>query len=165
MIRVLRHYFFCTLTATVMASSLASAASDTGGARPSLKLFGNSSQVLPVEQAFVFEAAALDADTALVRFTIAPGTYLYRDKLKFALAGDAASLGPVQLPAGSVHNDEFFGDTRVFRTVVEINLPVHRFPGTDRITLMLSWQGCADIGVCYPPQRARTVLDFTGLKP
>jgi len=140
--------------------AIAVAASARGSA--ALTLFDDVSEVPPLDKAFVLDAAMLDESNLLVRFTIHPGTYLYRDKLKFSLLGDDVSLGVYQLPPGQSHSDEFFGTSVVYRNIVEINLPIHRYPGAHQVILKIAYQGCADAGVCYPPQVAERNIVLDG---
>ncbi len=75
-----------------------------------LKLGGGSDNLLEPERAFSFSARALDASTVEVRFAIASGYYMYRDRFKFAATGNpAVRLGTPELPRGIVHKEEFFG--------------------------------------------------------
>jgi thiol:disulfide interchange protein DsbD len=102
--------------------------------------------------AFKFSAQALDAKTLEVRFQIAKGYYMYRDKFKFALEPAGLQLGEAQFPKGDVHNDEFFGKVETYRKEVRIRLPFERNAAATRLKLSVTSQGCADVGVCYIPQ-------------
>ncbi|MGA9395514.1 MAG: protein-disulfide reductase DsbD, partial [Azonexus sp.] len=103
--------------------------------------------------AFKPTARALDAQTIEVSFAIAKGYYLYRDKFRFAIDGNAATLGPPQFPKGKEKIDETFGKVEVFYDSVAIRLPVARnASGPLPLTLNVTSQGCAEAGVCYPPQ-------------
>ena len=99
---------------------------------------------------------ARDGQTLEVRFEIARGYYLYRDKFRFSLDGAGPTLGTPVFPAGKQKQDEAFGKVEVYYGEVTIRLPVERNQsGEIPLTLKLSSQGCADAGVCYPPQAAR----------
>ncbi|HEX5126232.1 MAG TPA: protein-disulfide reductase DsbD, partial [Rhodocyclaceae bacterium] len=91
---------------------------------------------------------ALDEKSVEVRFDIQPGYYLYRDRFRFAAT--SANLGQPQYPRGEVHQDEFFGKQIVFRNALVFKLPVDA-PLNKNFTLTITAQGCADLGVCYPP--------------
>jgi thiol:disulfide interchange protein DsbD len=112
--------------------------------------------LLPPEQAFRFSALALDARTFELRYTVAPGYYLYRSKFRFD-AG-AATLGPAVLPPGESRRDAFFGDVETYRGRVRIRLPFAAPAGVTRVELRVLSQGCADVGVCYPPFEHRVEL-------
>ncbi len=118
-------------------------------------------QLLDPAVAFKFSAQALDAKTLEVRYQIAKGYYMYRDKFKFALEPASVQLGEAQLPKGDVHNDEYFGKVETYRKEVRILLPLVGAAAGTAIKLSVTSQGCADIGVCYPPQvqTAQIVLD------
>ena len=103
--------------------------------------------------AFKPSARALDAQTIEVAFEIAKGYYLYRDKFRFAVDGDSVTLGTPVFPKGKEKDDENFGKVEVFYKNVAIRLPVERnASGVLPLKLNVTSQGCADAGVCYPPQ-------------
>ena len=103
--------------------------------------------------AFKPTARALDAQTIEVAFEIAKGYYLYRDKFKFAVDGESVALGSPVFPKGKEKIDENFGKVEVYYKNVAIRLPVERnASGTLPLKLNVTSQGCADAGVCYPPQ-------------
>jgi len=109
-----------------------------------------SGEPLPVEQAFRFSARALDEKTLEIRYDITDGYYLYRDKFKFAVEPATVKLGAPQLPAGKMKKDENFGDVEVYRGRLIFKLPIEA-AGLDAVTLKATSQGCADLGICYPP--------------
>ncbi len=102
--------------------------------------------------AFKPEARALDDKTVEVRYSIAKGYYLYRDKFRFAAEG--ATLGTPVFPAGKQKHDDNFGDVEVYYKSVAIRLPLSANQ-SGPITLKVTAQGCADAGVCYPPQEQK----------
>ncbi|HEX9194722.1 MAG TPA: protein-disulfide reductase DsbD [Azonexus sp.] len=103
--------------------------------------------------AFKPTARALDAQTIEVAFDIAKGYYLYREKFKFAVDGEMVALGTPLFPKGKEKIDENFGKVEVFYRNVAIRLPVERnASGVLPLKLNVTSQGCADAGVCYPPQ-------------
>jgi thioredoxin:protein disulfide reductase len=111
--------------------------------------------------AFKPSARALDAQTIEVAFEIAKGYYLYRDKFRFAVDGDSVTLGTPVFPKGKEHNDENFGKVEVFYKNVAIRLPVERnASGALPLKLNVTSQGCADAGVCYPPQTQTVSLEL-----
>ena len=109
-------------------------------------------ELLPPEVAFKFSAQALDASTLEVRYRIADGYYMYRNKFKFAAEPATVKLGEAQFPPGDIHDDEFFGKVETYRKEVRIRLPYTRDAPTDKLKLSVTSQGCADVGVCYVPQ-------------
>jgi len=111
--------------------------------------------LLEPEKAFRFSAQAVDASTVEVSYVIADGYYMYRDRFKFEARG--AQLGAALYPEGEHKKDEFFGDTVVYRKAVTIRVPV-REAGAVPLELMVTSQGCADVGVCYVPMESRTLV-------
>ncbi len=103
--------------------------------------------------AFKPTAKALDGQTAEVRFTIAKGYYLYRDKFRFKAEPETVVLGAPQFAAGKMKKDDLFGEVEVYFKEAVIRVPVERnSSGTLPLTLRVTSQGCADGGICYPPQ-------------
>ena len=106
---------------------------------------------LDPDKAFQFSARPLDAKTIEVTFDIAPGYYLYRDQFRFT-AKDA-TLGTPVIPPGKTKFDETFQKTvETYRNSVKISVPVESASGPFRF--VTTSQGCADAGLCYPPQQA-----------
>ena len=112
-------------------------------------------EFLPPTEAFRVSATALAADRIRVSFMVAPGYYLYQKRLKAALEGAPAGvmLNPVTWPAGSDHNDEYFGQQTVYPESFEAELALQRGDATGALTvgLAIGLQGCAEAGLCYPP--------------
>ena len=103
--------------------------------------------------AFQPSARALDGQTIEVVYEIADDYYLYRDKFRFAAEGDTAPLGTPVLPKGKEKDDDNFGKVEVYYNRVAIRLPVERLSsGSLPLRLAVTSQGCAEAGVCYPPQ-------------
>jgi thiol:disulfide interchange protein DsbD len=121
-------------------------------------------ELLEPEKAFVFSARVVAPDAIEVRYVIAKGYYLYRDKLRFTLEPATALQGEPRLPPGIVKKDEFFGEVAVYRDEVRITLPVAPGVAGGRVVLTAVSQGCADVGVCYVPveQKAELRLTATG---
>ena len=115
-------------------------------------------ELLPPEQAFRYSARALDSRTLEARFVIADGYYLYRDKFSFAVAPDGAVLGAPELPAGKIKTDQFFGNVETYRGTVVVKLPLGGAAAGQSVVLTADSQGCADVGVCYPPTRQKLTL-------
>jgi len=114
---------------------------------------------LDPEVAFRFDAKALDAKRVEVSFAIAPGYYLYREQFRFAAEG--ATLGEPVIPAGKVKFDETFQkNVETYRDVIRIVVPVQQ--ATPRFTLVVTSQGCADKGLCYPPRESRAEVGLSG---
>jgi len=117
--------------------------------------------VLEPEKAFRFAARALDDRTIEVRYRIEDGYYLYRDKFRFAAEPADVRLGPPELPVGKIKQDEFFGRVETYRGNLSIRVPVEA--GADKLRLAVTSQGCADVGICYPPMTQHAEIVLTGL--
>ena len=120
----------------------------------------SADDLLEPEKAFRLSARALDPTAVEVRFQIADGYYMYRDKFRFAVDGGDAKLGEPHFPQGQRKKDEFFGDVETYRRQVAVRLPVT--VDGDRLRLEVTSQGCADVGVCYPPQVQKVELRLAG---
>ena len=109
--------------------------------------------------AFKPSARALDGQTIEVSYDIAKGYYLYRDKFRVVIDGDAATAGTPAMPKGKEKDDDNFGKVEVYYKGVTFRVPVERnASGALPLTLKLTSQGCADAGVCYPPQTQNVIL-------
>ncbi len=118
-------------------------------------------QLLQPDAAFAFSGSVTDRSTLQVDWDIADGYYLYRDRIRFSTDTPGVELGEPALPAGTIKDDEFFGKIGIFRNHVTATIPVTRAPDdVDRITLRAMSQGCADIGVCFPPHTQLAQLDL-----
>ncbi len=117
--------------------------------------------VLEPEKAFQFAARALDDRTIEVRYRIEDGYYLYRDKFRFAAEPSDVKLGAADFPAGKIKQDEFFGRVETYRGNLSIRIPIEA--GADRLRLAATSQGCADVGICYPPMTQHAEIVLTGL--
>lgn len=102
-------------------------------------------------QAFQFSARAIDARTIEAHWQIADGYYMYRDKFRFDVEPASIKLGAPQFPPGKIKEDENFGKLEVYRKEVTVLLPVTQTAGAATLTLKVRSQGCADMGICYPP--------------
>lgn len=108
--------------------------------------------ILKPEQAFRYVVSAT-ADEIVVRWTIEPAHYLYRERISYESRTPGISLGSAAIPPGTPHTDEYFGEMHIFRDQLEVRLPITaRPPGPVSLALAIKSQGCADIGLCYPPQ-------------
>ena len=133
---------------------------DLGGSRAGdLVAAGPAGATLPLpeHEAFGFEAIASGSDRLLLRFTPAPGYYLYRDRTTVLLQADGVSAGPIEWPPAQPHSDEHFGAVSVYFQQVEAVLPLVRGnAAATAVRLEVGFQGCQTDGICYPPM-SRTV--------
>ena len=127
-----------------------------GGSLHAQGMSGLAQSLLPADQAFRLSARALDASTLEARYDIADGYYLYRDKLAFRT--DPVTAGAPSLPAGARKHDAFFGDVDTYRGEVVVRITLEKPASGEKVTLHADSQGCADVGVCYPPNPQQLTL-------
>ena len=108
--------------------------------------------VLPPEEAFPYTIKA-SSDQLSLNFDVQDGYYLYRERFAFASQTSAVTLGAPILPTGEIHEDEFFGVVETYRGQFQVRIPYRSSTEVDEMDFQLTAQGCADIGLCYPPQR------------
>jgi thiol:disulfide interchange protein DsbD len=114
---------------------------------------------LPPEKAFRLSASAGDSGQARLEWVIAPGYYLYRDRIK--ISDDAGTIGTPQFPAGQVKSDEYFGKQVVYHQQLIATVPVQRSPAVQSpLSLQVTYQGCAEAGLCYPPVTQIVKIEF-----
>ena len=117
-------------------------------------LFSQEPEFLPVDQAFQFDFRQ-DGDKLKLVWTIADEYYLY--KSKFKLAARDAQLGELQKPQGKDHEDDYFGLQEVYYQQALLTVPVHS--ASDGAVVKIRYQGCAEAGLCYPPQTKEIFLN------
>ncbi|WP_078083748.1 protein-disulfide reductase DsbD family protein [Microbulbifer mangrovi] len=112
---------------------------------------------LPVDQAYQLDFLFTDSGASAL-FQIAPEYYLYRDKLAlYRIDGDNKTPLPLTLEKGEVIWDDYFEkETEVYRWQLEVPLDLAT---QDKVQIQLHYQGCADAGLCYPPQVRNFTLD------
>lgn len=124
--------------------------------RPSSTLgaINNSSDFLPVRDAFKLNLIESTPENIKLRFVPTEGYYLYRHRFAFKAEPADIALGSVPLPPGEAKHDEYFGDVEVYHGIVDVDIPR---PANDQrpFTLVVTYQGCADKGLCYPPETER----------
>nr|WP_267903179.1 protein-disulfide reductase DsbD [Xylella taiwanensis] len=110
--------------------------------------------LLPVEQAFVVGVTAPDRHHVLVHWKIADGYYLYRHRIAVRILndGDFKSDPKLNLPNGYKKHDSYLGDVEIYRGSLTAVRSMLAAKGVRKLALQVHYQGCADAGVCYPPQ-------------
>ena len=128
-------------------------------ALPAMPAFAVSeADLLPVDQAFALTASAPSRDRIEVQWKVADGYYLYRHRTDAQVEGADFRAGKLQLPKGKAYRDEFFGDVETYHHDLTGLLVGEAAAGADSVTLKVKYQGCADAGICYPPQTRRLVV-------
>ncbi len=109
--------------------------------------------LLPPEEAFRFELSAGE-EAVRLDMDVADGYYLYRKRFAFESLTPGVTLGEPVFPDGEIHEDEFFGEMEIYRHRFVISVPYSRTDAAPAsLELQVRLQGCADIGLCYPPQK------------
>ncbi|MDP3815609.1 protein-disulfide reductase DsbD, partial [Pseudomonas sp.] len=111
----------------------------------------NSADFLPVREAFQLSLIDSSSESIKLRLVAAEGYYLYRHRFNFSSEPTAIRLGQAKLPAGQQKTDDYFGEVEVYHGVLDIELPLS--PADNRpFNLSVTYQGCAEKGLCYPPE-------------
>ncbi|MDO9270303.1 MAG: protein-disulfide reductase DsbD [Methylobacter sp.] len=110
-------------------------------------------EILPPNQAFKVSAKALAADRIEISWDIAEGYYLYRNKMHFESKTGQIRLGEPGFPTGQTKHDDNFGDVVIYRNALNIPVDLTVENGASSLQLSVQYQGCADQGICYPPQK------------
>lgn len=134
---LLRPYRWLVLVVAIVLCGPAATAADTD----------SNNQFLAPDKAFSYDKQVTAEGRVKLHWSVAPGYYLYRSRLE--VKGKPSPVESVQMPDGTPIHDQYFGDQQVFKHDVTITIA----PG-DANKLALSWQGCAEAGLCYPPQHA-----------
>ena len=114
--------------------------------------------LLPIDEAFALTASADDTDVRL-HWHIADGYYLYRHRIALKSLSEGVRIGEPQLPDGRRHRDEFFGDVETYRGELAASATIEAWPASiAQAQFEVRYQGCADVGVCYPPHRVTVDL-------
>lgn len=114
---------------------------------------GLTAEPLPPDQAFRLTVSVRGPNTLIAELAPAPEHYLYKSKVSFAVKNaSGVMIRQVQLPAGEVKNDPFFGQMEVYRKPIQVEIVLDRTPKAKNLTLLARYQGCNEkIGICYPP--------------
>ena len=102
--------------------------------------------------AFQLSADADGPDRVRIQWAIHEGYYLYKSRVKVATTSTQVSSARPRCPPGEKKTDEYFGEQEVYHDEVVATVPVSRPPGgAVELPLDVTYQGCADAGLCYPP--------------
>lgn len=124
----------------------------------------NSNDFLPVDKAFRLELLESTPQQVRLRFSNADGYYLYRHQFRFTTDTPGVTLGEPQIPPGEQKVDEYFGEIEAHYGITQIDLAVDNPQGRG-FTLRVGYQGCADLGLCYPPETRELKIGGPGGAP
>jgi len=113
---------------------------------------------LPPSEAFQASASVKDSSTLTITWKVADKYYLYHKKFKFRSDTSGVTLGTPVIPAGHVKQDPYFGQVETHRKSISIDLPYSNKDGAKSLNLTLGSQGCADLGICYPPYEQKLTI-------
>lgn len=120
--------------------------------------------LLPPDQAFTVNARALDANTVEVEWTAADGYFMYHDKFNFKSETSGIQFGDIRIPKGKkkigIRPDGTEGELEIFRHKLAIKVPLIRNSDSNTLRITVGAQGCADLGVCYPPAKHTILLNL-----
>jgi thiol:disulfide interchange protein DsbD len=112
----------------------------------------NDEDFLPPDEAYRFSGELSRPGVLHLRWVIADGYYLYKHRMKVTSGSTQVQLGAFKLPHGDTKTDEYFGTQEVYHHQVEADVPFSRATSATReIEAHVTYQGCAEAGLCYPP--------------
>ncbi|MCY1350791.1 Thiol:disulfide interchange protein DsbD [compost metagenome] len=124
----------------------------------------NSADFLPVREAFRLSLVRSTPQAVTVRFVAADGYYLYRHRFQFRVEPADLAAGAAQLPPGEAKTDQYFGDVEVYYGVLDVEVPLNNSYNLP-YRLHVTYQGCADKGLCYPPETERIDIGEVAAPP
>ena len=121
---------------------------------------GGTAQFLPVEQAYQLSPSVAE-DRVILDWIIAPDYFLYRERFKVDATSSDGSALPVVVTMNtgiSKYDDYFERETEIYHDQTQVLVT---FPAEQRkpFTLTVESQGCAEAGLCYPPQKQFLRID------
>ncbi len=119
------------------------------------------SQPLPPEQVNRLQVHGQNG-MLMAQWDILSGYYLYKNKFQFTSHSPGITLGVPQFPKGESHTDQYFGTQEIYRNGVTVGIP---YSGSGPLQLEVTYQGCADMGFCYPPQTQQLSLTLAASEP
>jgi thiol:disulfide interchange protein DsbD len=121
---------------------------------------GGGNSFPPPDQVFRFSAQAKDSKTLALHWGISPGYYLYRQKFDIKSDNADVQLGTPDFPEGQIKNDQYLGTSEIYKQDIDVLIPVTVTNGASKFKLTVVYQGCAEAGLCYPPQTKSQDIDL-----
>lgn len=159
--RLMRAFLLAWLLASPLLAISPVIAADSGRI---LFLGQSEDEILPPDEAFKLKLVAQDSTTIRADFDIAPGHYLYRDRIKFEPQDGNTSfgIGKIVLPEGKLKHDQYFGESQVFYDTASALLTLAYTSEVPRqVTLLATYQGCSEKGLCYSPIKKTLMVDMS----
>lgn len=124
-----------------------------------------SDELLRPDDAFKASLSQSSPDSIQATWDIADGYYMYRKRFSFESNTAGVTLGTPAFPKGKIKDDPGFGKVETYRNKIVVNIPINRSDtAPTNFSLKTKSQGCADIGVCYPPQKKTLTLQLAVLE-
>jgi thiol:disulfide interchange protein DsbD len=131
---------------------LGSATPAVADSPPPLLTGGSQDEFLPPDEAFRFSGEVTGPNSLQLTWQIAPDYYLYKAKIKVASDSTLVQLGAPDFPKGEEKTDDYFGTQEVYHHLLDVSVPFARAgPAAGNFTARVTYQGCAEAGLCYPP--------------
>ncbi len=147
-----------TAQSSIQSSPLLSTDS-SDSAFSSMRIDSDADEILDPELAFTVTTGPASNGSVPISWVIAEGHYLYHPKFKFEVLQPAGvEIANTELSRGKIKNDEFFGEVEVHRSSANAVVSFNNPERLTNVTLKVGYQGCADIGICYPPQFKELIL-------
>ncbi len=153
----MRAFRFCLMLLLLLSASVHAQFAGNGSLTGLIQSGSSQSTFLPVHQAFRPDILDANAQQVTVIFDIAPGYYLYRHRLHLSNPDSPDEDLQIALPEGKHKTDEYFGDVEVYYDQLQIQLDTNQL-SAGQTQLRVGFQGCADAGLCYPPETAMLEL-------
>lgn len=115
-------------------------------------LKSQNQQFLHPDEAFIVQTVFVKKNQLEISFQIAEGYYLYKSKIFLTFENKGSKKIYPRLPAGEIKNDPTFGEVEIYRSGVILRTDPLASEDVQDKSLILSYQGCAEDGICYPPQ-------------
>jgi len=112
---------------------------------------------LPVDEAFVFSVKETTKNSVTLQWKVADGYHLYKNQFRFSVEPDGNKISNIDYPKGEMFKDKALGTLESYKGTLNITLNINNID-SNNITLKSRYQGCADVGLCYPPETKVTTL-------
>ena len=121
-------------------------------------------EFLPVSEAFALSLSYKNPNVVEASWKIEEGYYLYRHQFKVLAGSNAIQIGSLEIAPGIRKVDEWFGEVEVYYSQAGLSFEILGASEEDSSEFNLTYQGCADAGLCYPPVTRRFSLEGSSLK-
>ncbi len=145
------------VAAAATTTATPSKADEAFGKNKATPAVAGEDEFLPVDEAFALTADAKSRNEVALDWRIADGYYLYKERIKLEPA-DSSTVGSLSLPKGEPHHDDYFGEQEVYHQSLDGTFSVPN--GAKNVTFKVTYQGCAEAGLCYPPQTRQLTVSL-----